>query len=54
MLDHFGIGKPTISYHEHNEQGRAAELVQRMLGGESIAIVSDAGTRESPIRLTES
>ncbi|MDQ3011085.1 MAG: 16S rRNA (cytidine(1402)-2'-O)-methyltransferase, partial [Acidobacteriota bacterium] len=36
--------KPTISYHEHNEQARADELVQRMLGGESIAIVSDAGT----------
>jgi 16S rRNA (cytidine1402-2'-O)-methyltransferase len=44
LLDHFGISKPTISYHEHNEQGRATELVQRMLGGESIAIVTDAGT----------
>lgn len=44
LLDHFGINKPTISYHEHNEQARADELVQRMLGGESIAIVSDAGT----------
>lgn len=44
LLNHFGINKPTISYHEHNEQARADELVQRMLGGESIAIVSDAGT----------
>ncbi|MEO7633043.1 MAG: 16S rRNA (cytidine(1402)-2'-O)-methyltransferase [Blastocatellia bacterium] len=44
LLDHFGINKPTISYHEHNEQARADELVQRMLGGDSIAIVSDAGT----------
>lgn len=44
LLDHFGISKPTISYHEHNEQARAAELVQRMLGGESVAIVTDAGT----------
>lgn len=44
LLDHFGIGKPTISYHEHNEQARADELVQRMLRGESVAIVSDAGT----------
>ncbi len=44
LLDHFGISKPTISYHEHNEQERAAELVQRMLGGESIAMVTDAGT----------
>jgi len=44
LLDHFGINKPTISYHEHNEQARADELVQRLLAGESIAIVSDAGT----------
>ena len=44
LLDHFGIARPTISYHEHNEQARADELVQRMLNGESIAIVSDAGT----------
>ncbi len=44
LLSHFGINKPTISYHEHNEQARAEELVQRLLGGESIAIVSDAGT----------
>jgi 16S rRNA (cytidine1402-2'-O)-methyltransferase len=44
LLDHFGIHKPAISYHEHNEQDRATELVQRMLGGESIAIVTDAGT----------
>lgn len=44
LLDHFGISKPTISYHEHNEQARADELVQRLAAGESIAIVSDAGT----------
>ncbi|HMV46955.1 MAG TPA: 16S rRNA (cytidine(1402)-2'-O)-methyltransferase [Blastocatellia bacterium] len=44
LLDQFGISKPTVSYHEHNEQVRAAELVQRMLGGESVAIVTDAGT----------
>ncbi|MBS1789085.1 MAG: 16S rRNA (cytidine(1402)-2'-O)-methyltransferase [Acidobacteria bacterium] len=44
LLDHFGINKPTVSYHEHNEQARADELVQRLAAGESIAIVSDAGT----------
>jgi 16S rRNA (cytidine1402-2'-O)-methyltransferase len=44
LLDHFGVNKPTISYHEHNEQKRADELVERMLGGQSIALVSDAGT----------
>ncbi|MGE0884512.1 MAG: 16S rRNA (cytidine(1402)-2'-O)-methyltransferase [Blastocatellales bacterium] len=44
LLDHFGINKPTVSYHEHNEQARAEELVQQMVGGKSIAIVTDAGT----------
>lgn len=44
LLDHFGINKPTVSYHEHNEQARADELVQQMIGGKSIAIVTDAGT----------
>lgn len=44
LLDHFGIKSPTISYHEHNEQARATELVHRMLNGESVAVVSDAGT----------
>ena len=44
LLDHFGISKPTISYHEHNEQARAQELVQRLTSGESVAIVTDAGT----------
>lgn len=44
LLEHFGIRRPTISYHEHNEQSRAAELVERLAAGESIAIVTDAGT----------
>ncbi|MCI0337991.1 MAG: 16S rRNA (cytidine(1402)-2'-O)-methyltransferase [Acidobacteria bacterium] len=44
LLDHFGINKPTISYHEHNEQVRAAELAERLTRGESIALVTDAGT----------
>lgn len=44
LLDHFGIRKPVISYHEHNEQTRAAELAGRLAQGESIAIVTDAGT----------
>jgi 16S rRNA (cytidine1402-2'-O)-methyltransferase len=33
-----------VSYHEHNENRRAADLVERLLAGESIALVSDAGT----------
>lgn len=44
LLDHFGIRTPTISYHEHNEQTRAQELTARLLQGESVALVTDAGT----------
>ena len=44
LLDHYGIQKPTVSYHDHNETERAQELVARMLGGESVALVTDAGT----------
>jgi 16S rRNA (cytidine1402-2'-O)-methyltransferase len=44
LLDHFSIPTPTISYHEHNEAQRSAELVERLQAGESIALVSDAGT----------
>lgn len=44
LLNHFRISNRTISYHEHNEHERAEELAARLIGGESIAIVSDAGT----------
>ena len=44
LLEHFGIAKPMVSYHEHNESGRAAELVERLARGGSGALVSDAGT----------
>ena len=44
LLDHFGIAKPTVSCHEHNEAARARELVEKLAGGASIALVSDAGT----------
>ena len=43
LMEHFKIDKPTISYHEHNEQERAAELTSRLLAGASIALVTDAG-----------
>jgi 16S rRNA (cytidine1402-2'-O)-methyltransferase len=43
LLDHYGVDKPTVSYHEHNELTRAAELIVRLEQGESIAMVSDAG-----------
>lgn len=44
LLNHYGIETPTISYHEHNEASRAAELVQKLAHGARIAVVSDAGT----------
>jgi 16S rRNA (cytidine1402-2'-O)-methyltransferase len=44
LIDHFGIRKPLLSYHEHNEQSRTPELVGYLKSGESIALVSDAGT----------
>jgi 16S rRNA (cytidine1402-2'-O)-methyltransferase len=44
LLAHFGIDKPMVSYHEHNEAARTRELVAKLEGGASIALVSDAGT----------
>ena len=44
LLDHFGIDKPMVSYHEHNESGRAVDLAERLTRGGSGALVSDAGT----------
>jgi 16S rRNA (cytidine1402-2'-O)-methyltransferase len=44
LLHHYGIDKPTISYHAHNEGDRADELVEALKEGARIAVVSDAGT----------
>jgi 16S rRNA (cytidine1402-2'-O)-methyltransferase len=44
LLQHYGISTRTISYHEHNEQQRAAELIDLLKQGSDIAVVSDAGT----------
>ena len=44
LLQHYGIDTRTISYHEHNEQQRAAELTELLKQGSDIAVVSDAGT----------
>src|SRR5437868_4086832 len=43
LLHHYGISKPTVSYHEHNEAQRTAELVAELQGGRTVALVSDAG-----------
>ncbi len=44
LLNHYGVSTKTISYHEHNEQQRAAELIDHLKQGTNIAVVSDAGT----------
>ena len=43
LLKHFEIKKPLISFHEHNEAMRTAQLVERLAMGENIALVTDAG-----------
>ncbi len=43
LLTHFGIDKPTDSYHDHNEEEKAPGIIQRIERGETIALVSDAG-----------
>jgi 16S rRNA (cytidine1402-2'-O)-methyltransferase len=43
LLDRYGVSASLVSYHEHNERERSAELVRRMAAGETVALVSDAG-----------
>ncbi len=44
LLDHFGIATPLVAHHEHIEARTTPALVRRMQGGESMAIITDAGT----------
>jgi 16S rRNA (cytidine1402-2'-O)-methyltransferase len=44
LLQRYAIVTPLVSYHEHNERVRTPELVRRLQAGESVALVSDAGT----------
>ncbi len=43
LLQHHGIDKPLVSYHQHNEAMRTADLVQQLRNGTSIAVITDAG-----------
>ena len=43
LLDRYGVRAELVSYHEHNEEERASQLVERMRGGDVVALVSDAG-----------
>ena len=44
LLDHYGISKPMLSYFSYNERARTPQLIEKLLAGQSIALVSDAGT----------
>ncbi len=44
LLQHFQIDTPTFAYHDHNEQHAKERLLQKCLGGEDVALISDAGT----------
>ena len=44
LLNHLEISKPLISYHRHNEEIKTKELINKLLEGKNIALVSDAGT----------
>ena len=44
LLNHFGISKPLIPYHDHNEREAAERIVQLLAQGKRVALISDAGT----------
>jgi 16S rRNA (cytidine1402-2'-O)-methyltransferase len=44
LLDRFGIRRPMVSYHDHNKGSRTPDLIARLKGGASVAVVSDAGS----------
>jgi len=44
LLKHFGIKKPLLSYHEHNEAMRTTQLIERLAASEDVALITDAGT----------
>src|SRR5947209_15256672 len=43
LLRHFEVKKPLLSYHQHNEAMRTAQLAERLAAGETVALISDAG-----------
>ena len=44
LLNHFGVKKPLVSYHQHNQASAGQTILSRLLAGESCALVTDAGT----------
>lgn len=44
LLNYFNIATPTIAYHEHNADTQTVKIIERMAAGDSVALISDAGT----------
>lgn len=44
LLQHFGVQTPMLAYHDHNEQAATEKLISRLIAGDNIALISDAGT----------
>src|SRR5690554_3988896 len=44
LLQHLGISKPLVALHDHNERGRVQGIVDQLLAGKDVALISDAGT----------
>jgi 16S rRNA (cytidine1402-2'-O)-methyltransferase len=44
LLDHFGIDKPCVAYHDHTDKKSSYNLLKRLASGEDVALISDAGT----------
>jgi 16S rRNA (cytidine1402-2'-O)-methyltransferase len=44
LLDHFGIDKPCVAYHDHTDKKSSYNLLKRLANGEDVALISDAGT----------
>ena len=44
LLKHFGISRPLLSHHKFNEHGTSAAIIERLLAGQTVALISDAGT----------
>ncbi len=44
LLDRYGISKPLLAHHQHNQSKSSAKLIEKLIGGKSIALICDAGT----------
>src|ERR1043166_4495739 len=44
LFDHYGLTAPLMAYHDHNAETARPKILQRIAGGEAVALVSDAGT----------